>query len=136
MNKISLVLMAALSCLSISVVNAGFFTPASQVNSNLWIHNSYGASLYVKASKKRMATRGDEVVTLENGKRIPCGNLCLYQSGAVELYISTQISPTYTDLSSYINPYLPQLVGKKNIIITIKPSGYRENWNILVGYED
>ncbi len=135
MKKIFLATLATISLASVSVsIHAvSFFTPDNQVNTNFWIQNNYGYPLYVKAVRRKAAP---EIITLNSGDRIPCGNLCFYETNAIDLFISTRTSPTYTDLRSWIEPYLSQLRGKKNAIITINPSGIRENWKISVGFED
>lgn len=137
MKKISLILMTAISMASVSLIDAGFFSPTNPANQTIptfTIKNNYGYPLYIKGITRRPTT--EEVVSLNNGDSIPCGNLCLYQSHQIELLISTRTSPTYTDLQRFIDPYLSQMTGKRKVVITIQPSGIREDWKINVGTED
>lgn len=140
MKKIFLATIATITLASVSIsleaAEKSFFTPNNQVNTTFSIQNNYGYPLYVKVIKPKARTNKEEVVTLDPGKRIPCGNLCLYEAGFMQLLISTRTSLTYTDLQSYIDPYLSAIRGKNHAIIIINPSGVRENWNITAGYED
>jgi hypothetical protein len=140
MKKIFLATIATIALASVSAsidaAATSFFTPNNQINTTFSIQNNYGYPLYVKVIKPKARTNKEESVTLNSGDRIPCGNLCLYEAGAIELLISTRTSPTYTDLDRFIQPYLSQLRGKKHAVITINPSGVREDWKISVGYED
>ena len=138
MKKILVAMIAiALASVTASIDAASkgssFFTPDTQVNTKLWIKNNYGYTLNVQMFSK--ITKATETAKLNNGDRLPCGNICLYER-EYELLISTQTSLTYTDLQRFIAPYLSQLRGKANAIITINPSGIREDWKISVGYED
>ncbi len=135
MKKISLIAITAiaLASVSVSIHAVGFFTRDNQVNTTLSIQNNYGYTLNVQMLNKK--TKATETVKLNNGDRVPCGNICLYER-EYELLISTQTSITYTDLKRFIDPYLPQLRGKPHAIIVINPSGIREDWKISVGFED